>query len=140
MWGGGFDPGDHPAIVQAIYAPVLRGGRIGYAGIPATPAGVGVPPEGLAVDDSTRLTVLYSGNVQGVGFRYTARSVAAGFDVTGYVRNLPDGRVELVAEGSPAEVRAFVAAVEQELGGYIRDTRTNEEPPSGRFSDFSIRH
>jgi acylphosphatase len=95
---------------------------------------------GLSVDDPIRLTVLYSGRVQGVGFRYTARSVASGFDVTGYVRNLPDGRVELVAEGSPAEVRAFVASVERELGVHIRDVNINEEPPTGRFTDFSIRH
>lgn len=92
------------------------------------------------MDDLIRLSVVFSGNVQGVGFRYTTRSVARGFQVTGYVRNLPDGRVEMVAEGSSAEVRAFVAAVEQEMAGYIRDARINEEPPSGRFSEFSIRH
>src|SRR5471030_2081507 len=50
-----------------------------------------------------RMKVFYSGRVQGVGFRYTARTVAAGFEITGYVRNLPDGRVELVAEGDDSE-------------------------------------
>ena len=47
----------------------------------------------------SRVRILYSGHVQGVGFRYTAKTVAAGFEITGVVRNLPDGRVELVAEG-----------------------------------------
>lgn len=90
------------------------------------------------MDTTARKKLLYSGHVQGVGFRYTAQSIAAGFDVTGYVRNLPDGRVELVAEGSPAELQAFLDAVDQELGVYIRDAKTSNEPPSGQFSDFSI--
>ena len=90
--------------------------------------------------DAIRLAVLFSGNVQGVGFRYTTRSVAREHPVTGFVRNLPDGRVELVVEASPDDARAFVAAVQQELGGHIRDAKINEQPPTGQFSDFSIRH
>lgn len=89
--------------------------------------------------DTIRLAVLFSGNVQGVGFRYTTRSVARDFAVTGYVRNLPDGRVELVAEGTPEETRAFVAAVQREMGGYLREVRINEEPSGGGFSGFEIR-
>ena len=54
-----------------------------------------------------RVTVLYTGRVQGVGFRMTVRQLACGFDVTGTVRNLPDGRVELIAEGAKAELKAF---------------------------------
>jgi hypothetical protein len=54
-----------------------------------------------------RLTVIYSGHVQGVGFRYTAKSVATGFDITGIIRNLSDGRVELVAEGRPGNWTPF---------------------------------
>lgn len=92
------------------------------------------------MDDRIRLSVLFSGHVQGVGFRYTARSIAQNFDVTGYVRNLPDGRVEMIAEGSPAEVRAFVAAVRQEMGTHLREARINEEPPTGTYPDFSIRY
>ena len=49
--------------------------------------------------------IFYSGHVQGVGFRYTVKSVAAGFEVNGTVRNLPDGRVELVAEGDSGELK-----------------------------------
>jgi acylphosphatase len=64
--------------------------------------------------------VFYEGRVQGVGFRYSARRVAAGFDLAGYVRNLPDGRVELVASGDEEEVDGFLQAVrESELAGHI---------------------
>jgi len=92
------------------------------------------------MDDPIRLSVLFSGDVQGVGFRYTAQSVARGYDVTGYIRNLPDGRVEMVAEGSPAEARAFVGAVQNEMSGYIRNLQVNEEPPTGQFPSFSVRY
>ena len=50
-----------------------------------------------------RARVYYSGRVQGIGFRYTAREVACGYEVTGFVRNLPDGRVEMAAEGDEEE-------------------------------------
>ena len=53
------------------------------------------------------IQVFYEGNVQGVGFRYSVRQIAKGFDVTGSVRNLRDGRVELLATGEEDEVRAF---------------------------------
>ncbi len=58
-----------------------------------------------------RMQIFYSGSVQGVGFRYTVKTVAAGFEVTGAVRNLPDGRVELVAEGAEDELEAFRQAI-----------------------------
>ena len=82
--------------------------------------------------------VYYSGHVQGVGFRYTAQGLARGYPVTGYVRNLPSGEVELVAEGEPAPVDAFLAAVERQMAGYITHTTVHECPPSG-FSEFRIR-
>jgi acylphosphatase len=87
-----------------------------------------------------RRRVHYSGRVQGVGFRYTAQRLATGFPVTGYVRNLPDGRVELVAEGEPAALDAFLAAVRSELGDKIRSTSVDPEPPGDPpFESFSIR-
>ena len=68
------------------------------------------------------MTVFYSGHVQGVGFRYSTRTVATGFEVAGTVRNLMDGRVELVAEGDRAELDAFRAAIRDAgLAGFIRD-------------------
>src|SRR5206468_13114687 len=59
------------------------------------------------------LQVFYEGHVQGVGFRFTVRHIAKGFDVTGWVRNLPDGRVELQVTGEEDEVRAFLDQVTQ---------------------------
>ncbi len=92
-----------------------------------------------AADDRVRLTVVFSGNVQGVGFRYTAQGIAERHPVTGYVRNLPDGRVELVAEGGRSDVCAFVDAVEQSMGRHIRDSQKVESPGTGEFNRFSIR-
>jgi acylphosphatase len=81
--------------------------------------------------------VYYSGIVQGVGFRYTAQSLARQFTVAGWVRNLPDGRVELLAEGEPAEVDGFLAAVAKHMGGYILETTVQDETPPG-LPDFRI--
>jgi len=80
----------------------------------------------------------FSGRVQGVGFRYTAREVAAGFKVAGYVRNLDNGDVELVAQGEEAEVARFVTALEQRLRGYI-EGRHDEDEPVGDFGGFETR-
>ena len=82
----------------------------------------------------------YAGRVQGVGFRYTVRSVAVRFDVTGFVRNLPDGRVQLVVEGDPDEVGGLLDAVKAEMSRYIRDVQETTRPASGRFGAFEIRH
>jgi acylphosphatase len=90
-------------------------------------------------DQTVRWTVLFSGTVQGVGFRYTTERVARRFDVAGYVRNLPDGRVELVAEGTKAELARLIEAVEEAMGGYIRDTDRSESPARGGFAGFDIR-
>jgi acylphosphatase len=83
--------------------------------------------------------VYYAGRVQGVGFRYTAQHLADQAGVTGYVRNLPNGEVELVVEGLPNQVEDFLAAVSQGMAGYIEKTRVLDEPPGG-YSRFSIRH
>ncbi|HMO64379.1 MAG TPA: acylphosphatase [Verrucomicrobiota bacterium] len=86
-----------------------------------------------------RLEVLYSGRVQGVGFRHTARSVATGYDVTGTVRNLGDGRVALVAEGAEPELRAFQAALrESGLGPLIRGEDEHWSAAEGGLQGFRI--
>jgi acylphosphatase len=83
--------------------------------------------------------IYYSGWVQGVGFRYTTRRLATRFPVTGFVRNLSDGRVELVAEGLPTDVDRFLAAVRDEFGTQIRDIEERSAPATGEFSTFEIR-
>ena len=65
--------------------------------------------------------VFYEGKVQGVGFRYCVRQIACGFEVTGWVRNLPDGRVELQACGDADELRQFLESIrESEVKGHIK--------------------
>lgn len=81
----------------------------------------------------------YAGRVQGVGFRYSVRELACGFEVTGYVRNLPDGRVELVAEGEESELQAFLEAIQKShLASYIRQVTTSWAPAEDRFKRFEI--
>jgi acylphosphatase len=87
------------------------------------------------------LRVYFSGRVQGVGFRYTCQSLARDFEVAGYVRNLSDGRVELVIEGDRREVDAFLAAVRHEMDSFIEDVATELEAPGDySLNGFSIRH
>ena len=86
-----------------------------------------------------QLRVFYTGRVQGVGFRYTVKTVASGFDVVGTVRNLPDGRVELVSEGQPEELDAFRAAIrEAGLAGFIRQEAPEWAEPTNEFRGFEI--
>ena len=87
----------------------------------------------------TRMQVFYSGRVQGVGFRYTVKSVAMGFEVTGAVRNLPDGRVELTVEGAREELEAFRQAIRDGgLEGFIRDEQVSWSLATGEFRGFEI--
>lgn len=85
------------------------------------------------------MQIFYSGHVQGVGFRFTVRTVATGFEVTGVVRNLPDGRVELVAEGERNELEAFRAAIpDAGLGACIRHEDVGWTEARGEFRGFEI--
>ena len=85
------------------------------------------------------MQIFYKGSVQGVGFRYTVKSVAAGFEVTGQVRNLPDGRVELLAEGAKAELEAFRQAIrEGGLEHFIRNEDAGWSAATGEFRGFEI--
>jgi acylphosphatase len=87
-----------------------------------------------------RRTVRYRGHVQGVGFRYTAQAIAKRYEVNGFVRNLPDGQVELVAEGEKHELVAFLDDVRERMLRYIRDERVDTQPATGEFAEFEIRH
>lgn len=86
-----------------------------------------------------RMTIWYSGRVQGVGFRITACRVATGYEVTGRVRNLPDGRVELIAEGRQEELEAFREGIRSSgLGAFIRDEQVDWSEASGEYQSFEI--
>jgi acylphosphatase len=85
------------------------------------------------------VTALFSGRVQGVGFRYQTLQVAKGFEVSGYASNLPDGRVQLEVEGAQGEVEAFLAAVEEQMEGYIRKVERTADKREPHFAGFTIR-
>jgi len=85
------------------------------------------------------LRVIYSGDVQGVFFRAGALEISARFDVAGYVKNISDGRVELVVEGEDEEVSTFLAEVKKSKESNITDIEVIEEKPEG-FAEFSIRN
>lgn len=89
-------------------------------------------------DPTGHLRAHFSGHVQGVGFRYATAQVAKGFEVTGYVKNLLDGRVELEVEGPLAECRAFLAAIQDEMDAFIRQTDTSEGRRPRRHTRFQI--
>ncbi len=85
------------------------------------------------------MTIFYSGRVQNVGFRYAVKTVATGFEVTGTVRNLEDGRVELIAEGTPAELIEFQRAIQDsEVGRFIRDEIVTHTEAKNEFRGFEI--
>jgi acylphosphatase len=85
-----------------------------------------------------RRCVRYTGTVQGVGFRYTAHRLAQTYAVTGYVRNLRDGSVEIVAEGAPAELDRFLAAVATTKARDIEGSEVQRQPPTGEYNAFEI--
>ncbi len=87
------------------------------------------------------MQIFFSGYVQGVGFRYNAKTTALGFEITGIVRNLPDGRVELIAEGARAELEAFRDAIrEKSLAGFIRDENVSWADAKNEYRGFEIVH
>jgi acylphosphatase len=87
-----------------------------------------------------RRVVHFRGRVQGVGFRYTTVRIAGQFGVNGYVQNLPDGQVLVVAEGRAAELDRFLQQIQAEMGRYIRDANTTAGPANGEFQGFDVRY
>lgn len=89
--------------------------------------------------DPFELRVVFHGRVQGVGFRYSTQSVARDFEVSGYVRNLPDGTVECVAAGTEAEVTAFVAKVAEVMARNIDRLERSRRAATTQYNGFQIR-
>jgi acylphosphatase len=89
---------------------------------------------------SSAKKVIYTGRVQGVGFRYSAKQVASGFDVTGWIKNLDDGTVEMqVMASDPDELDAFLADIlESSLGSLIKDSEVSLIPPLVGVRGFTI--
>jgi acylphosphatase len=86
-----------------------------------------------------RMQVFYTGKVQGIGFRYTVKTVSTGFDLTGTVRNLPDGRVELIAEGERNELEDFRGAIRDSgLGHFVQKEEVSWGDAQNEFRGFEI--
>ena len=82
--------------------------------------------------------VVFAGRVQGVGFRYTTISIAGGFQISGYIKNLPNGNVELLAQGNEGEVDTFVDAICRRMVRYIHSQTINIVPSNPNIKDFRI--
>jgi acylphosphatase len=87
-----------------------------------------------------RRTCYFSGRVQGVGFRYTVHNLAMPHNIRGYVRNLPDGRVELVMEGNEQELDHLVDSIRRKMSQFIKRVDVQTEPAKGDFAGFAIKH
>lgn len=91
-------------------------------------------------DPQTQMHVVFSGHVQGVGFRQSATQIARSFPVTGWVKNLPSGEVELVAEGTKTACSDFLAEIRQRMFEYINDVQCHWRDASNEFEHFEIRY
>jgi len=85
-----------------------------------------------------RVHVIYRGNVHGVGFRFTAERIGTRLGLTGFVKNLSDGTVEVVCEGDRGKIDSFLEDVKGSMEGYIRDTKISWEKPRNEFGSFGV--
>jgi acylphosphatase len=108
---------------------------LGVLAANSIPRGAGYNPAAMQ-----RQTCHFSGRVQGVGFRYTVQNIALQYDVQGFVRNLDDGRVELVMEGPDDQVQQMLQNVQSRMQPYIEDVEAQSSAATGEFGHFSIRH
>ncbi|NLK41647.1 MAG: acylphosphatase [Planctomycetes bacterium] len=88
--------------------------------------------------EQTARHIIFHGRVQGVGFRYIACRVAAKYGVTGFVRNLPDGTVEALMQGSPNAIDLCLKEIKEHFEHYVREVTVNEVPVNPRYTEFRI--
>lgn len=86
----------------------------------------------------THESIFFTGHVQGVGFRYATFQLAKEFEVTGYVKNLADGRVQLEVEGRPSEIDSLVTALQEKMHGFVRKTDRSRDRRTAQFNGFKI--
>lgn len=94
--------------------------------------------QSFMTENAFHLEVFYSGRVQGVGFRYQTLQVAKEFEVSGYVKNLSDGRVQMEVEGAQSEVVAFRDELERQMASYIHSKQERSGVRSRHFAGFQI--
>lgn len=87
-----------------------------------------------------RIHAYFCGSVQGVGFRFTAQDTANDLDVKGWVKNLQDRRVEVVAEAEEEVLKGFLDKINQYFSQYIRDLEIKWLEPTGEFKDFRVEY
>lgn len=90
-------------------------------------------------DSVSHFTLFFEGHVQGVGFRFSTLQLAKGYELTGCVRNLADGRVQLELEGERNECVAFIRALSEEMAGFIRNMSQTDSERAPQFKEFTIR-
>jgi len=88
--------------------------------------------------DQTARHIIFAGYVQGVGFRFTVHRIASRHGLTGWVKNLPDGTVEMVAEGRPDDIDSCLNDIKKSFSGYIKETKIEAIPPTPQYRDFRI--
>ena len=82
--------------------------------------------------------IIFSGRVQGVGFRYTAHRIALRCELTGFVKNLPNGSVEMLVQGHPDDVAECIGDIKESFGNYIRDTKITDPAVNPGYHNFTI--
>jgi acylphosphatase len=88
--------------------------------------------------NETAKHIIFTGRVQGVGFRFTALDIAKRYRLTGWVRNLPDGTVEMLAQGPSDDISDCIRAIQESFGGYIREAKIEETAFEPQHIDFKI--
>jgi len=88
--------------------------------------------------NQTAKHIIFVGRVQGIGFRFTALDIANRYGLTGLVRNLPDGTVEMITQGTPRDIADCIQDIKESFGVYVRETKIEEITPNPQYKDFKI--